>query len=58
MAVVLRAKPWARLVFIIPIRTFLDVAIVFLVATLKALDILETHVFRLKLEDRGAIEGR
>jgi len=45
MAVVLRAKPWARLVFIIPTRTFLDVAIVFLVATLKALDILETHVF-------------
>jgi hypothetical protein len=45
MAVILRAKPWTRLVFIIPIRTFLDVPIVFLVATLKALDILETHVF-------------
>jgi hypothetical protein len=44
VVIVFGAKFRARLVFIVPIRTFLDVAIVFLVATLKALEILETHI--------------
>jgi hypothetical protein len=44
MAMVFGAKFRAHLVFIVLIRTFLDVAIIFLMTTLKALDILETHV--------------
>ena len=44
MVMLLSAKSRARMAFIIPVRTVLDVAIVFFVATREGLNIFEAHV--------------